>query len=115
MCLNKVFLSLSSIVFLKITCASFTSIVIFVDTFVQLFANFEFQKFSTNNQTIPLLKAPPNFCYNYFFSDKLPQVHRFNQNFHFVLKNYHNFKCYQNMITTIGFTFLYHNLQLCLM
>jgi hypothetical protein len=55
-----------------ITCASFTSIVIFVDTFVQLFANLEFQKLPTNNQTIPLLKAPPNFCYNYFFNDRLP-------------------------------------------
>ncbi len=44
----------------------------FWDTFVQLFANLEFQKFPTNNQTIPLLKAPPNFSYNNFFSDRLP-------------------------------------------
>jgi hypothetical protein len=55
-----------------ISCASFTSIVIFVDTFEQLFANLNFQKFPINNQTTPLLKAPPNFCYNYFFSDRLP-------------------------------------------
>ncbi len=39
---------------------------------------------------------------------------RFDQIFHFVLKNHHNFKSYQNMITTLGFTFLYQKLELCL-
>jgi hypothetical protein len=33
---------------------------------------------------------------------------------HFVLKNDHNFKSYQNMLTTLGFSFLYYKLQLCL-
>jgi hypothetical protein len=31
----------------------------------------------------------------------------------FVLKIYHDFESYQNMLITLGFCFLYHKLQLC--
>jgi hypothetical protein len=40
------------------------------------------------------------------------KVCRFCQ--HFVLKNDHNFKSYQNVLITLGFSFLYYKLQLCL-
>jgi hypothetical protein len=38
---------------------------------------------------------------------------KFCQIFCFILKTYHNFESYQNMLTTLGFCFLYHKLQLC--
>ncbi len=31
----------------------------------------------------------------------------------FILKIYHNFESYQNMLIILGFYFLYHKLQLC--
>jgi len=37
----------------------------------------------------------------------------FFQILHFILKIYHNFESYQNMLTTFSFCFLYHKLQLC--
>jgi len=36
-----------------------------------------------------------------------------NQGLGFILKNYHNSKSYQNMLTILGFNFFYHKLQLC--
>ncbi len=36
---------------------------------------------------------------------------RFCQFFHFILKIYHNFRSYQNMLTILSFYFLYHKLQ----
>ncbi len=32
---------------------------------------------------------------------------------HFILKIYHNFESHQNMLTTLGFCFFYHKLQIC--
>jgi hypothetical protein len=37
----------------------------------------------------------------------------FCQILHFILKIYYNFESYQNMLITLGFCFLYHELQLC--
>ncbi len=41
------------------------------------------------------------------------KVCKFCQILRFILKIYHNFESYQNMLTTLGFFFLYHKLQLC--
>ncbi len=38
---------------------------------------------------------------------------RFCPILHFILKFYHNFQSYQNMLTTLGLFFLYYKLQLC--
>jgi hypothetical protein len=40
-------------------------------------------------------------------------VYKFCQIFHFKLKIYHNFESYKNMLTILGFCFLYYKLQLC--
>ncbi len=32
---------------------------------------------------------------------------------HFILKIYHNFESYQNMLTILVFCFLYHKIELC--
>jgi len=37
---------------------------------------------------------------------------KFYQILRFILKIYHNFESYQNMLITLGFCFLYHKLQL---
>ncbi len=41
------------------------------------------------------------------------KVCKFCQMLCFILKFYYNLKSYQNMLTTLGFCFLYHKLQLC--
>ncbi len=38
---------------------------------------------------------------------------KFCQILHFILKIYHNFESYQNMLTILGFCFLYHELKIC--
>ncbi len=53
------------------------------------------------------------FCANHYqINMNFSKVCRFCQ--HFVLKNDHNFKSYQNMRTILGFSFLYYKLQLLL-
>jgi hypothetical protein len=37
-----------------------------------------------------------------------------SQILHFVLKHNHIFKSYQNVLTNLGFSFVYHKLQHCL-
>jgi len=41
------------------------------------------------------------------------KVCKFCHILHFILKFYHNFESYQNMLTTLGSCFLYHKMQLC--
>jgi hypothetical protein len=53
------------------------------------------------------------FCINYWWiTKKFLKVYKFYQILCFVLKNYPNFKLYQNMLTILCFIFLFHKLQL---
>jgi len=58
----------------------------------------------------------PNMSYFYSQSNlniyDFLKVHRFCQILCFVLKNWHNFKSYQNMLTFSILIFLYYNLQI---
>jgi hypothetical protein len=47
-----------------------------------------------------------------FYKYEFFKVCKFCQIMHFILKIYHNFELYQNMLTTLCFFLLYHKLQL---
>jgi hypothetical protein len=51
------------------------------------------------------------FCVNHCWIKMSFSKCKFYHILHYILKFYHNFEWYQNMLTTLGFCFLYHKLQ----
>ncbi len=53
------------------------------------------------------------FANHFLINMNFSKVCKFCQILHFILKIYHNFESYQNMLITLGLCLLYHKPQLC--